>query len=55
MLVIVLVLMFFGHCLVINSEMICRYGETVVFETATCETWQNNVFISLGYAIFTFI
>ena len=26
---------FFGHCLVINREMICHNGDIVVFETAT--------------------
>ena len=46
MLVIMLVSCFFGQCLVIHWEMICRYGETLLWlklpQRCSCETWQNK-------------
>ena len=36
----------FGHCLVINRESICHYGETLLClklpQRFSCETWQNK-------------
>ena len=43
MLFIMLVVMFFGHCLVINREMICHYGETLVcLKLVTLESSLNG-------------
>ena len=41
------------------GEMICHYGETLlclkVPQRFSCETWQNKVFISLGYGYLRYI
>lgn len=47
-----LFLLFFGHRLVVNQDIICQFGGGIVVKLPqhfTFETWQNKVCISRGY------